>query len=138
MAELRRWNDFDLTKNSPENKYVQKYLDLRDELIDVMLQGGTFNYKDMSLEVENRDGKIYYTYDEVIEGTTDTKSVTRRSSKSARTLNGTSQLTIDAREIMTIIWNDIVNEGKDTNYPQLANEVLFYELSPTNSANESR
>ena len=26
MGELRRWNNFDLTKNSPENVYVQKYL----------------------------------------------------------------------------------------------------------------
>ena len=137
MGELRRWNNFDLTKNSPENVYVQKYLDYRDELIDVILKGGTFMYGDLEIEVENKDGKIYYTYEETDdEGRT--KVVRKRSQKKARTLNGTSQITIDAREIMTEIWNDLVNEGKDTNYPQLANEVLFYELSPTNSANESR
>ena len=137
MGELRRWNNFDATKNSPENVYVQKYLDYRDELIDVILKGGTFKYGDLEIEVENKDGKIYYTYEETDdEGRT--KVVRKRSQKKARTLNGTSQITIDAREIMTEIWNDLVNEGKDTNYPQLANEVLFYELSPTNSANESK
>ena len=136
MYELRRWNDFEQTKNSPENKYVQEYLDKRDELIDVILNGGTFTFNDLTIEVENRDGKIYYTYDEVDEFGI-TKSVTKRSQKKARTLNGTSQIMIDARVIMKAIWDDMIIKGKDTNFPQLANEVLFYEISPTNSQNES-
>jgi hypothetical protein len=136
MYELRRWNDFEQTRNSPENKYVQEYLDYRDELIDVILNGGTFTFNDLTIEVENRDGKIYYTYEEVDEYGMKI-SVTKRSQKKARTLNGTSQIMIDARVIMKAIWDDMIIKGKDTNFPQLANEVLFYEISPTNSQNES-
>ena len=36
---------------------------------------------------------------------------------------------------MTQIWIDLVEQSQGTNFPQLVNEVLFYEISPNNSAN---
>jgi len=110
FAELQRWEDYELTRQSPEWKYLEKYLNYRNEIIDVLLKGGSFTYGDNTLYVFSP-------------------------TKKARTLNGTSTDPVKAREIMTIIWQDLVNEGKNTNFPQLANEVLFYEISPNNSAN---
>ena len=110
FAELDRWTDYELTRQSPEMKYLTKYIDYRNEIIDVLLNGGSFNYKGETLFVSDI-------------------------TKTSRTLNGTSAGPIRAREIMTLIWQDLVREGKDTNFPQLANEVLFYEISPNNRAN---
>ena len=45
---------------------------------------------------------------------------------------------VTAREIMKMVWEDLINAGNDTNFPQLANEVLFYELSPNNTKNKER
>jgi hypothetical protein len=110
FQELRRWTDYDQTLNSPEWQYIEEYLDRRDDIIDVLLKGGTINYKDMTLTVD-------------------------KPTKRARTLNGTSEGPTRAREIMTQIWIDLVEQSQGTNFPQLANEVLFYEISPNNSAN---
>ena len=109
-AELARWEDYELTRQSPEYKYLTKYLDYRNQIIDVLLEGGQFTYKGESIFVVSP-------------------------TKTSRTLHGTSADPVRAREIMTIIWQDLVKEGKDTNFPQLANEVLFYEISPNNRAN---
>jgi len=110
MSELRSWEDNTQLRNSPEWKYLGQYLDYRDDLLDVLTKGGTFEYGELSLAV----GRPKYK---------------------ARLLTGTGQQKVDAREIMKQIWNDLINQGNDTNYPQLANEVLFYELSPNNSQN---
>ena len=135
MAELKRWNDYDLTRNSPENKFVQEYLGYRDGLIDTFLNGGTFTYKGETFTVEIEDDKLYYYYKTTDE---DGNEVDKRDrvQKTSRTLNGKSAVTQEARRIMTIIWNDLIEDGSKTNFPQLANEVLYYEISPNNSANE--
>ncbi len=109
-AELDRWVDYEETRQSPEYPILTEYLDYRNQIIDVLLDGGSFTYK----------GETMYVF-----------SPTKKS----RTLNGVSEAPVRAREIMTIIWQDLVTKGKDTNFPQLANEVLFYEISPNNSAN---
>ena len=109
-AELARWGDYEDTRQSPEYPILTEYLDYRNQIIDVLLDGGSFTYK----------GETMYVF-----------SPTKKS----RTLNGVSEAPVRAREIMTIIWQDLVTKGKDTNFPQLANEVLFYEISPNNSAN---
>ena len=36
---------------------------------------------------------------------------------------------------MRFIWEDIVAKSEGTNFRQLANEVLFYEISPVNPTN---
>jgi len=126
--ELDRWKDYEQTANSPEYVYVKKYTDLRNELLDVILKGGEFEYKGNVLTVEESDGKLYYTYDETDAVTGLTTQVRKRNSKTSRTLNGTSQVMIDARKIMFLIWQDLYEEGVGTNFPQLANEVLFYEI----------
>lgn len=110
MQELRRWTDFEQTNNSPEWKYIEAYLDRRDEIIDVLLNGGTYTYKDLTLNIV-------------------------KPTKRSRTLNGVSEGPVRAREIMTQIWTDLIEESQGTNFAQLANEVLFYEISPNNSAN---
>jgi len=110
MNELRSWEQYPEMVASKEYQYVQKYLDYRDEILDVLTKGGSFEYGEKQLIV----GRPKYK---------------------SRLLTGTSQQKIDAREIMIQIWNDIINEGEGTNFPQLANEVLFYELSPNNSQN---
>ena len=110
MQELRRWTDYEQTANSPEWQYIEQYLDRRDEIIDVLLKGGTYTYKGLTLNIV-------------------------KPTKRARTLNGTSEGPVRAREIMTQIWTDLIEESQGTNFAQLANEVLFYEISPNNSAN---
>ena len=111
MLELRSWELDKRLRESPEWEYVEKYLDFRDGLLDVLTKGGTFTYKDKTLAV----GKPKYT---------------------ARVLTGTGDQKVEAREIMIQIWLDLVEEaGVGNNYAQLANELLFYELNPNNNAN---
>ena len=109
--ELDRWEDYELTRQSPEYPYITKYVDYRNQIIDVLLNNGIFEYKGEVLAVRGSDF-------------------------SAKNLHGTSREKVRAREIMTMIWQDLVKESKGTNFPQLANEVLFYELSPNNSRNQ--
>jgi len=109
--ELSRWSEYDLTANSPEYVYVQEYLKQRDAILNVLIDGGKFTYKDKTL------------------------FATGRNNYSSKVLTGTKQDKIDAREIMLQIWQDLINDSEGTNFVQLANEVLFYELSPNNRDN---
>jgi len=121
MAELARWKDYPQMKNSPEWEYVEKYLGWRDALLDVLTNGGYFSYGDFEWEYE---------------GTTYTELYVPPNDKyKARLLTGTSDYKNQARIIMQKIWLDIINESKGTNFQQLANEVLFFELSPNNGQN---
>ena len=120
MNELRQWELYPQMKNSPEWEYVEKYLDWRDALLDVLTNGGSFSYGDFEFEYE---------------GNTYTELYVPEGKYKSRVLTGTGEYKILARIIMTKIWNDIINESKGTNFQQLANEVLFYELSPNNGQN---
>ncbi len=51
-------------------------------------------------------------------------------------MSGTGVDAQKAQEIMRLIWVDIVKQSNGTNFPQLANEVLFYEISPNNPRNQ--
>ena len=110
FGELNRWVDFELTKNSPEFKYVEKYTALRNELINALNNNGVFKYKDTTVRFV-------------------------RSTRTSKHLQGKSANAQKAQDIMRIIWQDIVAESTGTNFPQLANEVLFYEISPYNNRN---
>ena len=121
MNELRQWELYPQMKNSPEWEYVEKYLDWRDALLDVLTNGGTFTYGDFEFEYE---------------GNTYTELYVPEDKYTSRVLTGTHEYKILARIFMTKIWNDIINESKHTNFQQLANEVLFFELSPNNGQNK--
>ena len=110
FAELENWKDYNLTKNSPEFKYVEKYIGYRNQLIDALNNNKTFKYKDKTVRFV-------------------------RSSRTSKHLQGNSANAQKAQDIMRIIWQDIVAESTGTNFPQLANEVLFYEISPYNNRN---
>jgi hypothetical protein len=111
MYELSRWGDFDLTKNSPEYPYVVTYLEERNKLLDVLNNGGTYRFQGKILRVGNP-------------------------TRSSRQMSGTGVDAQKAQEIMRLIWVDIVKQSNGTNFPQLANEVLFYEISPNNPRNQ--
>lgn len=115
MAELASWGDYELTKNSPEYAFVVEYVQRRNEVLDVFLNNGNYTYT-------NRYGQ------------TETLRI-RGSSRSKPVLSGSSDDYLEAQEIMRFIWEDIVAKSEGTNFRQLANEVLFYEISPVNPTN---
>ena len=115
MAELASWGDYELTKNSPEYPFVVEYVQRRNEVLDVFLNNGNYTYT-------NRYGQ------------TETLRI-RGSSRSNPVLSGSSDDYLEAQEIMRFIWEDIVAKSEGTNFRQLANEVLFYEISPVNPTN---
>ena len=115
MAELASWGDYELTKNSPEYPFVVEYVQRRNEVLDVFLNNGNYTYT-------NRYGQ------------TETLRI-RGSSRSKPVLSGSSDDYLEAQEIMRFIWEDIVAKSEGTNFRQLANEVLFYEISPVNPTN---
>ena len=81
-----------------------------NELINALNNNGVFKYKDTTVRFV-------------------------RSNRTSKHLQGTSANAQKAQDIMRIIWQDIVAESTGTNFPQLANEVLFYEISPYNNRN---
>ena len=115
--ELRNWEKEPGLKGSPEWKYLEQYLNKRDEVINVLINGGSVSYGVGA----------------------DKKTLNMRPGKyTSPILTGTKQPKVTAREIMKMVWEDLINAGNDTNFPQLANEVLFYELSPNNTKNKER
>jgi hypothetical protein len=115
MSELSNWGDYELTKNSPEYAFVVEYVQRRNEVLDVFLNNGNYTYT-------NRYGQ------------SETLRI-RGSSRSNPVLSGSSDDYLEAQEVMRFIWEDIVAKSEGTNFRQLANEVLFYEISPVNPTN---
>jgi len=115
MAELDDWDNYELTKNSPEYPFVVEYVQRRNEVLDVFLNNGNYTYTNRYGQTENL--RI------------------RGSSRTRKVLSGNSNDYLEAQEIMRFIWEDIVAKSEGTNFRQLANEVLFYEISPVNPTN---
>ena len=115
MGELATWKDYELTKNSPEYPFVVQYLKERDNVIDVLINNGRYSY------TNSRGEKLSIR----ISG----------SQREARRLYGDSNDYLKAQELMRFIWADIVAKSEGTNFAKLANEVLFYEISPVNPRN---
>ena len=119
--ELRNWEKEPTLKASPEWKYLEQYLDKRDEVLNVLINGGSVSYGVGA----------------------DKKTLNMRPGEFTSSTNLTGYSTrntykVTAREIMKMVWEDLINAGNDTNFPQLANEVLFYELSPNNTKNKEK
>jgi len=115
MGELATWKDYELTRNSPEYPFVVQYLQERDNVIDVLINNGRYSY------TNSRGEKLSIR----ISGST----------REARRLYGDSNDYLKAQELMRFIWEDIVAKSDGTNFAKLANEVLFYEISPVNPRN---
>ena len=96
-------------------KDLDHYVQRRNEVLDVFLNNGNYTYT-------NRYGQ------------SETLRI-RGSSRSNPVLSGSSDDYLEAQEIMRFIWEDIVAKSEGTNFRQLANEVLFYEISPVNPTN---
>jgi hypothetical protein len=115
MGELANWKDYPLAKNSPEYPFVVQYLKERDNVIDVLINNGRYSYTNIKGE------KLSVR----ISGST----------RTSKKLYGDSNDYLKAQELMRFIWADIIAQSEGTNFAKLANEVLFYEISPVNPRN---
>ena len=115
MGELANWKDYPLAKNSPEYPFVVEYLKERDNVIDVLINNGKYSYTNIKGE------KLSVR----ISGST----------RTSKKLYGDSNDYLKAQELMRFIWADIIAKSDGTNFAKLANEVLFYEISPVNPRN---